>query len=471
MQSITLGNTDAAKAAFPCVKWPDKITNVIFLMPPGAAKSTYLSVLYAPWHLNKRPYDLILACSYSYSLVEGFGRAARDYIDQESKTLGYTLSKSAAASGDWRISYKGKNAGGYFCAGVGSGIAGHRADVGFIDDYLGSEEDADSKQIRDKQWAWYRNDFWPRLKPQAVQVIVANRRHEEDLVGLLLAKEPEKWLVISLPMVAEANDPLGRRPGERLWPEWFTEDQVATARSSPRTWAGLYQQRPRPEDGDQFKSDWIVKYSMSDLNAVKARGLRYYIGADFAVGKGQENDSTCFLPVGVDSDDNIWVMPDWFWDKVDSGQAVEESLRLSRIYQPISFFCGREVITKAIGPFWQKRMQETGIYVPTEELSEAKDKVVKAQSIKGRMKQLKVRFPGFHPKLADVIDQLLAFPSGAHDDFVDALAKIGQGLGSMVAASVPRASRPTGLPLSPVITLDWIKRSDRDQKRLLAMDN
>ena len=52
------------------------------------------------------------------------------------------------------------------------------------------------------------------------------------------------------------GDPLGRKPGERLWPEWFIAERVETAKREPRAWNALYQQRPVVEEGDYFKLDW-----------------------------------------------------------------------------------------------------------------------------------------------------------------------------------------------------------------------
>lgn len=449
-----------------------EVRNVIFLLPPGAAKSTYTSVLFPPWYLNRHPQNLILACSYSYSLIEGFGRQCRDIISSESVNLGYDLSKTAAAAGDWRISVSGRNAGGYFCAGVGSGIAGHRADLGFIDDYLGSQEDADSQLIRDKQWAWYWNDFWPRLKPQAAQVIVANRRHEDDLIGRLLEKKSNQWTVIRLPMLAEENDPLGRQPGERLWPEWFTEEQVQAARALPRVWAGLYQQRPSPEEGEFFKRQWFTPYRPDDLLAVEKSGLRYYVGADYAVSKGEENDRTCFLCVGVDSSDRIWILPDWYWERCNSFEAVEASISMAKRRKPIAWWLGKEVITKAIGPFLTKRMQETGIYIPTEGLSEAKDKQTKAQAIRARATQKMIMVPEYAPGWDLAFQEILTFPGGKHDDFVDALAKIGQGLALMTKPDKPASAPFTGLLPSPTLTMKYVRWSDRaKQRRLSFIDN
>jgi len=429
-----------------------ELRNVILLMPPGAAKSTYTSIDFPPWYMAQHPTHLILACSYSYSLIEGFGRQCRDLIDLYESDLGYSLSKSAAASGDWRIS----QGGGYFCAGVGSGIAGHRADLGFIDDYLGSEQDADSETIRNQQWKWYHNDFWPRLKPNACQVIIANRRHEEDLVGKLLKSEPSNWTVIRLPYFAEENDPLGRPCGvrynketeqtdydlsSRLWPDWFDEKHAKTVLSKDaRVLAGLFQQRPSPEEGNFFRRGMLVGYTMDDLTTATKNGLRYYVGADYAVRKGQENDRTCFIVGGVDSMNRLWIMPDWFWTKCDTLEAVEQMFEITKRREPLFWWAGHENITGVLEPFINKFSMERGRFIPIEEISEKNDKQAKAQAIKARMSQKMVLFPKWVPSWNEAESELLSFPGGSHDDFVDALAKLGHGLDKMlkpITAPVP----------------------------------
>lgn len=436
------------------------IKNVIFLMPPGSAKSTYLSVLLPPFYLNpeQSPRNLILACSYSYTLIEGFGRQCRDLINLHENILGYSLSKTAAAAGDWRTSANG----GYFCAGVGSGIAGHRADLAFIDDYLGSQEDADSKVIREKQWLWYLTDFRPRLKPSAATIIIANRRHEDDLVGRLLIEEPNKWTVIRLPMLAEENDPLGRSVGERLWSTWFTDSMVADAKRQPRVWAGLYQQRPAPEEGNYFKADSIKTYKREEL----PKDLRIYVGSDFAFRKGTDSDRTCFLPAGVDSEGVLWILPDWFWNRVDTLEGCNAMLDMSKRRSPIVWWAGKENITGSIAPFLYKLMQERNIYVPIDELSEARDKEAKAQPIKARMQAGMVKFPEFAEGWDVALNELLTFPGGLHDDFVDALAKLGQGLSLMVSSSLKPTEKTVEQVLNRPITCGWAERSSsRKQSR------
>ena len=82
--------------------------------------------------------------------------------------------------------------------------------------------------------------------------IIMTRFNEMDLLGRIMERDAAlgfKWRHIRLPMIAEEDDPIGREPGERLWPEWFTEDQVTEARANAHKWVALYQQRPsvKPE--------------------------------------------------------------------------------------------------------------------------------------------------------------------------------------------------------------------------------
>ena len=210
------------------------LRKVMFLMPPGTAKSTYTSKLFPAWYLGKCPGHTILSCSYSKDLVAGFGRNCRNLVEERSLVLGYNLNKDSRAADEWETS----NGGRYFCAGVNAGIAGYRADFGLIDDPIGSEQDADSKAFRKTLKLWYINDFIPRLKPDAMQVIIANRRNEMDLNGMLLNStdddphgivgDASDWVVLRIPFFADQpNDPLGRELGAPIWPDNNTLFAVA----------------------------------------------------------------------------------------------------------------------------------------------------------------------------------------------------------------------------------------------------
>ena len=85
------------------------------------------------------------------------------------------------------------------------------------------------------------------------------------------------------------------------------------------------------------------------------------------------------------------------------------------------------------------------------------DKAQRAQSIAARCAMGKVYFPKSKPWTEKAINEMLAFPNGLHDDFVDALAYIGLGLQSQFP--VKRAEGPAKAPAYG--TLGWIRDEAR----------
>ena len=426
---------------------------VVLLLPPGSAKSTYTSASFPPWFLGRKPGCNILACSYKYDLAETFGRRGRNLVQEYGDVLGYKLKADSKSAGEWETSTGGR----YFCAGVGAGIAGHRADLGLIDDPLGSQEDADSKLVRDKQWDWFLGDFFPRLKPNASIIIIANRRHEDDLVGRLLSEEtkgspvpPEKWEVISLPFFAEDNDPLGRsaatadetaKIASRLWPEWFNESMARSIMAMPpRILAGLYQQRPAPEEGDYFKKANLLGYSPEELDRQTHQlgGFRTYASCDFALEEKSSADRTCLLSAGVDSNGTLWIFPDIYWERAKPAKYVQALLDLLKRREPLVTIAEKGHISKSLAPFISLLKRDQMVFGHIEEVTPARAKDVRARSIQGLTELHRVRFPKYVSWWEKAEHEMLTFPGGKHDDFVDALAHLGMYVANMLRGMRPR---------------------------------
>lgn len=455
LQAVTDGTLLHSESGRP-------VRNLMVLMPPGSAKSSYASVIFPIWFIQRRPNCRILACSHSADLIESFSRECRNGVEAHKKVLGYCLQPDSRAVQEWSTT----NFGSYRCSGVGAGLAGRRADAGVIDDYIGSEEDANSKLIRDKQWAWYLSDFWPRLKPNAIQIIVANRRHEDDLVGRLLEKEAHKWEVIRIPFFAEQDDALGRNLGERLWPEWFSEEMAeAIQQLPPRTQAGLYAQRPAPEEGNFFQKDWLVTYSRDDYDKLMAKSPRIYGAGDWAVSEEKDANRSCFGVAALDSDGMLYILPDLFWKVAGPKEVVTCFVDLLKRRNPTQFWSEKGHISKAWGPFLREQMIEENVYNYISEVTPSRDKETRAQSIRGRMSMLRVRFPEFAAWWPSAMHELLTFPGGKTDDFVDFLAHLGMGINNMIKVSVPKKKELFDLNNPPPITLSWIKRSSNQRKK------
>jgi predicted phage terminase large subunit-like protein len=407
-----------------------EIERLMVLMPPGSAKSTYASVLFPPWFMGRNPQASLIGASHTTDFAEKLSRRARNLVDLKRyrNVFGFGVSGDSQAAGNWETEAGGE----FYAAGVGSTIAGRRADLGLIDDPVRSREDADSDHVRQKHWDWYVNDFIPRLKPGARQILIQTRWHEDDLGGRILEREAARWTVVKLPMVAQASDPLDRKPGERLWPEWFTEEMVEQAKLDPRAWNALYQQNPIPEEGDYFQRD-----DFNDYLELPAQ-LHYYGASDYAVSEGA-GDFTEHGIFGLDFNSDLYAR-DWWRGQEKSDVWIERQCDLIIQYKPLIWFGESGPIRRAIEPFLRKRMQERGALCRLEWLPSIADKVVRARAIQARCAMGKVFLPKTAPWKADLMSQLMRFPAGKYDDGVDVLSLIGRGLEFANAPKLPQAT-------------------------------
>lgn len=406
-------------------------------MPPGAAKSTYGSILYSPWHFAQHPDHCVIAASHTAELAEKWGRRVRNLLAEHSLVLGVGLSPDSQAAGRWETSAGGE----YFAAGVGGAIAGRRADLVVIDDPVRSREDADSELVRDKTWDWYKSDLYTRLKPGGRIVLIQTRWHEDDLAGRLLADMAaggDRWEVISLPALAEGDDPLGRRPGEPLWPEWEDDEALARKRRAvgARDWSALYQQRPAPEDGDYFKAEWLRPYE----KAPALETLRVYGGSDYAV-TADGGDFTVHAVVGLDPEGRMYLLDLWR-KQAASDVWVEAFCDLVKEWKPIAWAEEQGQIRAGVGPYIDRRQRERQAWCVREQFPTRGDKAVRAQSIRGRMALEGLYVPKNADWLPNLRSELLSFPAGKHDDQVDALGLVGQLLDRMMAGEGPKVPEP-----------------------------
>ena len=316
-----------------------------------------------------------------------------------------------------------KTGGQFYAAGVGGAIAGWRADLGLIDDPIRSREDAESKTVQTKNWNWYRYDFVPRLKPRARRLLIQTRWSEADLAGQILENEGKQWKIIELRMEAEDNDPLGRKPGQRLWPDWFTEDMVYEAKADPRVWAALYQQRPAPETGDFFRRAWLHPVPRSQIPSRSE--LRIYGGSDYATSTKGTSDFTVHAVVGLDPDDRPWLLELWR-ERASTELWIDAWCRIIKHWQPLSWGEERGQILSGVGPFLERRQRDLRAYTDRQQFASKFDKGIRAQSFRGQIATMGLWYDAHAPWRETLEHELLTFPAARHDDIVDALSLVGQ---------------------------------------------
>lgn len=435
--------------------WP----NLMAFMPPGSAKSTYIDVVGVPWWMARKRRQNVILSSYASDLARKQGRRARQLVRSRSfgELFDARLSPDSSAADEWSLT----NGSEYMAGGILSGITGNRADLLVVDDPVKGREDADSETIRKKTRAAYEDDLVTRLKPSGKQILIQTRWHEDDLAGGILPKEWDgetgllscrdgrDWYVLCLPAQAEkASDPLGRKPGEYLWPEWFPPSHWAPFRRNPRTWSALYQQRPAPEAGTYFQRAWFnggtvdgVQYERSRYApGAQPKNLRLYGTSDFAVTDGG-GDFTVLRIWGVDPKGDLWLLPGGYRAQASSDAWIEAMIDLIETYRPFGWFGEGGVIQKSIEPALTRRMRERGAQCRFAWLPSISDKPSRARGFQSRAAMGTVHLPE-GPEGDAILDEYVRFPAGANDDDVDCASLLGRALDMAHPAIVPPEEKP-----------------------------
>jgi predicted phage terminase large subunit-like protein len=287
---------------------------LMIFCPPGSAKSTYASVVFPADYLGKHPKHRVGLFSYGDTLAVKMGRRTRSIIKQ-SRYRGIhqtELSADSKAVDNFTLT----NGSEYMACGILGGVTGNRLEGIVIDDPIKGREQANSETVRNKTWDAYEDDIKTRLVPGGWLVLIQTRWHEDDIAGRILpdgwkgesgkilCKDGNVWEVLALQAECQVDDdPLGRKRGEYLWPEWFTQKHWAQFKSNPRTWGALYQQLPSPLDGDLFNPGM-----MQIIDALPAGRITWVRGWDLASVEGG-GDWTAGIKLGR-HDDGRFIIAD-----------------------------------------------------------------------------------------------------------------------------------------------------------------
>lgn len=416
----------------------DEFDELIINSPPGSAKSTYTSHALAAFFLGRSPQASVICATHTSDLSERWSRKVRNSLASTEHSLIFPesrLSKDSTAVSRWATDAGGE----FLAAGVGGSILGFRADLGILDDPISGFEQAQSITQLQKIHSWYEQDFVTRLKPGAKVVLICQRLSPNDLAGYLIARNQEnptrRQRVLTLRMEADpalGPDPLSRTPGQRLWPEWFTEEMVQDAKRDDFKWRTLYQQEP-PSDTGSWVAASEVGFRPSPTNPEVLYGC-----TDLALSVNT-GDYTVHIIVAVDSDSN--------WDILEvSRERVDPAASARKLTTLCSTYSGRirewliddDNASKVFMQLVATESRATGTFVPWKPLPlRGQDKETRAAPLRGMFKRRKVFMPPDAPFTRWLLQEIAAFPNALGegvDDGIDALSLLGRRLTAIAPA-------------------------------------
>jgi len=388
---------------------------LIINMPPRHTKSEFASYLLPAWFLGRFPNKKIIQCSNTGELAVGFGRKVRNLVDTETYHEVFpelSLSTDSKAAGRWNTSKGGD----YFAIGVGGTVTGKGADVLIIDDPHSEQEAAmaaTNPDVYDKVYEWYTSGPRQRLQPGGAIIMVMTRWAQRDLTGQVLKsaaqRSGEEWEVIEFPAILPSGNP--------LWPQfWSIEELTALKEELPNSkWQAQYQQNPVGNESAIVKRDWWQWWEEE-----RPPECEYVLQTwDTAFEKHQRADYSAGTTWGVfthhkDNTKNI-ILLNTYKKRVEWVELKKDVLREYNDYEPD----GLLIEKKATGAPLIYELRAMGIPVQEYTPSKGQDKIARLNSVSDIIASGKVWVPRTR-WAEELVDEIAAFPSGEHDDLVDA---------------------------------------------------
>lgn len=392
--------------------------------PPRHGKSEHGSKYFPAWFLGQFPHKHIILASATDQLAGEFTRAARDvFAEWGPQVFNVALRQDVRASDLWMTTHGGSMRG----VGVGAGIMGRGADLFIIDDYFGKWEEALSEAERRRRHQWLHATMQTRLSPTGVVLLICTRYHPDDPAGLLLREQQyggAKWDVIRFPAIAEEDDPLGRNPGEALWPEQWPLEKLEAFRSSyiaagmPWMWEAMYQQNPPMVLDAEFDQRWFTdEIWFSDWPQPRDVVVRV-VAVDPSLGKSDKADFSAIISLAKDIHGVYWVEADI--ERRPAPAIIDRGLGLYREVNAQALGCETNQFQELLGQQFEETAAQRGQHVWFCGIHNHTPKPTRIRSLTTILAQGRLRIRRT-PGGQILFDQLRTFPGNKHDDGPDAL--------------------------------------------------
>ncbi len=432
---------------------------VLFIAPPNSAKSTWNSIIRPAHYLGLHPDHSLLFFTSSDPMAQTFASAVKGILTADEKHRTIFPEKDARPDKVRGWSGEGLYLKGtppaskdpaYKAVGFGASVMGARANGIILDDPL-DQKQAQSETEQRRAKSYYDETVTPRLQIDGGWMIgVMTRFHENDFASHLirLAKESGDWLVFETPLLAVEGkiDPLGREPGQILWPEHFTESFLAyeQRRLTIAQFNLIHQGDPTGMGGDVFETEeWFQDLPenfwseiMPQCKTIQAWDLAF-----------SEQKRACFsvgITAAVDSSLNMYILhivrkrytilelEDVMVQLAENTKPMLVGIEYSTFHQNLTAGIARRVM--------ERKMVNIQLVRPD------RDKTARARLPAGRAQHGMVFVNKKAPWYRAFITECLGFPNTKYKDQVDAfslLALLVQKLGESVRLEKPIPVRTT----------------------------
>ena len=293
-----------------------------------------------------------------------------------------------------------------------------RPDLIIIDDPQDSE-DARSETVTDNDWDWFLSDVY-FLGKQSRIFLIGNNLGERCIIERVMRGDAQlNFVTRRIPILGE--------DGKSTWPSKWPTREIEDEREK---WALLgktdiwYRERMCQSispDSQKFKREYFRYYekapALSELNV--------YTTVDLAVSQKVNADYSAIVTVGVNSGGH-WFLLDVEYGRYDPSTTMDAIFSAVRTWRPLSVGIESVAYQSALLHFLEREMPKRGIFFRITPLKAEKKKELRIDTLQPRFHAGTVWFKARASWLEKIESELLAYPNGAHDDVIDALAYMEQ---------------------------------------------
>ena len=294
-----------------------------------------------------------------------------------------------------------------------------RPDLVVCDD-LQSLADSQSESILETDWNWFLSDV-RFLGSECRIFMIGNNLGEKCIIERVLNNPDLCGFDVE-------RDPILDEEGHSTWPSRFPVEKILAEKEDyarlgkADIWYREKLCQSRSPESQMFKSSMFRYF---DPTTFSTKNLAVFMTVDPAASKKATADYSVNMVVGLNDEGHWFVLDCWYGRKTPS-EHMDEIFRMVSKWSPITVGIERVAYQAALGDFLAKEMPRRNIFFTVKDLVASGKKELRIETLQPRFAVGSVWFPKGAPWVTELESQLLAFPTGVHDDLPDALAYIEQ---------------------------------------------
>lgn len=388
-----------------------------FIANDFVSHNTMLASEFFPaWYLGRNPDHEVMFATYSKERAQDVGLKIKSQL--ENPRFSEVFKTKLRADSKSKAHLVTQEGGALYAAGVGGALTGRGANLFIMDDLVKSREEAESELSRRRVIEWFKGTAYTRLMKEGVIVLIMTRWHTQDLAGIILDEYKKDWVHLDMPAICtKPRDKLGRKRGESLWPEMFSEKDLKEIRRiiGTREFNSQYQQRPIGEEGSIVKLHWFERYAVAPAPDKFRRIIQSW---DTAYDSKSTHDPSVGTVWGEHKETKRLYLLDVWRNRAEYPMVRKAIFSMYARWPTTNKIL---IENRTSGKSIVKDLEMTNL--PILPVLGEGDKVVRLMTVSGMIEAGKVILPETAPWLYDYETEMCQFPLGKHDDQVDSTSQ------------------------------------------------